>query len=206
MNLQELKSCLEADLSKQVITPGILLDHLRVINEDSRKTSAYVDPRYIPFYYYLGKYIQPKSMIEMGLGLAFFSTSFMKSCKTIEKLLAFQETSGEYYSANLALKNIKSVYRGNVDYYEGTVNDILFQKYISENKWDLVLINEEYGYDKHMLHLDVAWSNLNADGYIVMDYINSFENAKRAFHNFCKIENREPIILPTRYGVGIVQK
>ena len=206
MNLKELKANLENDLVKQIITPNVLLGHLRVISESSRKTSAYVDPRYIPFYYYLGKYLQPKNMIEMGFGLAFFSTCFMRSCKTVENFLAFQEVGEEYYSNNLALKNIKTVYRNSLNYYQGSVNDKIFQDCISKNKWDLILFNEEKDYDKHMLYLDVVWSHLNLDGYIVMDYIQSHENAKRAFHNFCKIENREPIILPTRYGVGIIQK
>ena len=206
MDLKELKINLDLDISKQIITSNILLDNLRVINEDSRKTSAYVDPRYIPFYYYLGKYLKPRNIIEIDFSLAFFSTCFIKSCKTVENFLAFQESGEEYYSNNLALKNIKTVYHGHLDYYEGRINDKIFQDIISQNKWDLVLFNEEKNYDKHLLHLDVMWSHLNMGGYIVMDYINSHENAKLAFHNFAKIENREPIILTTRYGVGIIQK
>ena len=57
-----------------------------------------------------------------------------------------------------------------------------------------------------MLCLDVVWSHISDGGHLVMDYIITHSNAAKAFSNFCKIENREPIIIKTRYGTGIVQK
>jgi len=206
MNLQELKDNLEIDLDNQFVNPSVLLDKLTVINEESRKTSSYVDPRYIPFYYYLGKYIKPKKMIEIGFGLGFFSTCFLKSCDSVEYYLGFQEKTEDFFTPRFAIRNIKSSFRKNLDHYYGHFSDSDFQKKIVGHKWDIVFFNEETSYDKHLFNMDSVWDIMDSDGYLVVDYVESNVDTKEVFNNFCKIHNRTPIILKTRYGVGIIQK
>ena len=84
--MQELKSLLEEKLNKQ-LPSRIFLDRMRVLDEDSRKTSAYNDPKYIPFYYWLGTLIKPKSLVEIGFRLGLFSGNFLKSCKTFAAVI-----------------------------------------------------------------------------------------------------------------------
>ena len=206
MELRELEEKLESDLNRSIISSSVLLDNLSVIDERNRTLGQYVDPRYAPFYYHLGKYLKPKTLVEIGFGLAFFSTCFMKSCRTVEEFFGFQEEAEGFYSNKFALRNIKKVFDGKFYYHYGQVLDDMFRLKIDQNKWDLALFNEECEYDKHMFHLDVVWSHINDGGYIVMDYVNSHDHASKAFANFCKIENRKSIIMETRYGVGIVQK
>ncbi len=206
MELRELEEKLNFDLNRQLISSTVLLDDLHIIEEDDRKLSQYADPRYVPFYYHLGKYLKPKNLLEYGLGLAFFSTCFMKSCRTVEKFFAFQERDKNFYSNRMAIKNIKRVFNGKFYYHLGRIVDADCQEKLSVDKWDLVFINEKLHYDTHMLHLDIAWEHLNEGGYIVVDYAITHPNAAKSLANFCKIQNIKPIIIKTRYGAGIIQK
>lgn len=179
---------------------------MRMITEDSRKTPAYQDPRYVPFYYWLGTKINPKSMIEIGFRLGLFSACFLKSCKSVERFFAFQEQSSEFYSPKLGVSNVKDNFKGIFDFYLGKTTDDKFCNYIESSSWDLVLINEESSYDKHRDYLDLVWNKLNPDALIIMDYVNKHLPSKEAYFDFCKSKNRQPMLISTRYGVGILQK
>lgn len=206
MELEELKTKLNIDLSRQLVTPSILLDNLRLINEDSRRSSAYVDPLYIPFYYYLGKYLSPKNVFESGTGLGLFITAFLKSCKSVENLFLFQGKEKDFFSFRFAIKNIKSCYRKNTEMYYGDVMDKSFNEKINEKKWDLALFNDERNYDESMYLFDFIWESLEFDGFMIIDHIESNQSINKAFFNFCKIKNKDPILFKTRYGVGILKK
>jgi len=197
---------LNSKLEKSLIPAKILLDKFRVIDESSRKTAPYTDPVYAPFYYYLGTLIEAESVAEIGIRLALLSGCFLKGCKTVKTFLGFQETTEEYYSLRLAKANIKSVFKGKFDFYLGKVTDDAFVDCFTKRNWDVVIINEEMTYDLHRNYLDMIWEHMTYEGLIVMDYISSHEPAKRAFFDFCKIQNRKPITFKTRYGVGIVQR
>ena len=206
VSVESFRPHLESDLKKQLIPSTVLLDTLRLINDGDRKSSAYVDPNYMPFYYHLGKYITPQNMVEFGVGIGFSSACFLKSCKSVKSFLGFQELGSQFYSKRLAARNLKSVYREEMDLYAGRYKDQDLVDKIQSRKWDLVICNEELSYDKHIYILDRIWEQMNLDGYLIMDYVNAHEPAKEAFANFCKIKNRERIVFPTRYGVGIVQR
>lgn len=206
MNLKDLKTSLEKDLESQLIPSTIILDRLRVINEDSRKASAYVDSTYVPFYYYLGKHIQPKNLIEIGVNLGFFSCAFFKSCKTIENYLAYQENVADYFSKRLVEKNIRDNFKNNFDFYYGAITDQEFLNKVNSKKWDLAFINEEKYYDKYFVIMDTVWENLSDGGILVMENAITHSPAKDAFNNFCKVKDRESVIFKTRYGTGIVVK
>ena len=97
MALKELEDKINKDLKNQYVPSYILLDRLRVIDEDSRKTSSYVDPYYIPFYYYLGKYLKPFNLLEIEVNLGFFSCSFFKSCVDVDSYLGFQSKTKDFH-------------------------------------------------------------------------------------------------------------
>jgi predicted O-methyltransferase YrrM len=205
MDLLELKKRLEEKLDKQ-ITSRVFLDRMRVLDEESRKSAAYNDPRYIPFYYWLGSMIEPKSLVELGFRLGLFSANFLRSCKSVERFLGYQEKTAEFYSPRLGKSNVRDHYKGPLDIYVGSINDEEFENLLSKTQWDLAIINEEVGYDRHREYLDVIWSKLNLDGYIVMDYVNRHKPAGEAYMDFCRIKNREPVKISTRYGVGIIKR
>ena len=84
VDLQILETVLNTELDTQTISGRTLLDRFRVIDEDSRKTAPYLDHRYAPFYYYLGKHIEPESVMEFGFSIGLLSASFLTSCKTVK--------------------------------------------------------------------------------------------------------------------------
>ena len=201
-----MKDVLEKKLSKPFPVKSIM-DRMRFIDESSRKTSAYSDPTYIPFYYYLGEIIKPEHFCEIGLGLGLFSSAFFKSCKSVKYFLAFQDKPEEGYIPSLAIKNVKDNYKGEMDFYLGDIMDDVFFDKISPKKWDLLIINNDRAnFDKYLMYLEYFWPYINLNGYIVMDYINSHRFAGEAFYGFAKIKNREPDLFRTRYGTGIIKK
>ena len=206
MDLKKLKSDLESDLASQRVSSKILLNKFILLDEDSKKTMAYTDPKYMPFYYYLGKIIQAKNIVEIGFNLGLSSGCFLQGSTDVENLLVFQQKSKEEYYPRLAYKNIKNIYKKGFYYYYGNVVDEEFTKKLNLFKWDVIIVNEQLEYDAMLLYFDVAWQHLCVGGLIVSDYVNKKDSVKEAFDNFCKIKNRKCIKLDTRYGIGIVER
>lgn len=206
MDLNDLKGQLETDLDKAVVSSMVLLRNFHLLDDRSRLTGAYFDPRYIPFYYHLGKKIQPKFLLNIGFGLGLPSGVFLMACKTVEKLLALESPDQEFYSPRLALKNVKNRYK---NWFKCCVSDLTDDDFVSEmkrNEWDAVLVTEPTSYDRQRAILDVAWNNLAYGGLMVVDHVLSDETNEQAFYDFCKINSREPVVVKTRYGVGMVRK
>lgn len=203
----ELLDKVNSKLRKQGISSSVILSRFRMINEESRKTSAYTDPRYVPFYYYLSQEIQPKSMIEIGFRLGLLSGTFLMGNKSVEYFLAFQKASeDEYYSPRLGKRNIQDNYKGEFDVYVGDITDERFEQIFNKRMWDLLIINEETTYDRHMQYLEFAWDEMNSGGFIIMDYVNYHKPAGKAYYNFCKAQSRDYIVFDTKYGVGLIEK
>jgi predicted O-methyltransferase YrrM len=205
--LESLKGQIQTLLNNNRLSGKVLLDNLRVIDESSRKTGAYTDSKYAPFYYQLGKVLNPTSMIEVGVSLGLLSTCFFKSCKTVKRFIGFQEKTNEYYSPRLALSNIKDFCRAKeIEIYVGKITDNEFTQKISPNSLDLVILNVEVGFDKQLAYLDFLWSYMSDRGIIVSEYIERHTPAKEAFFAFCESKNRTPAVFKTRFGSGLVQK
>lgn len=191
-------------LDRQPVSSKILLNNFRLIDENSRLSASYADPRYLPFYYYLGKFIHPISMIEVGFGLGLASGCFFKSCKSVNNFFSFQEKTEEFYSPKFGIKNIKNNYKNKFSLHIGKMYD---DEFIENTKnYDFVIINERMGYDHSMSCLEICWKNLEFDGYLVMDSVSAYQPSKESFDNFCKSVSREPVVFKTRYGTGIVRK
>ena len=195
---------IDTDLQRAAVSSTVILDRLCVVNEETRKSSSYVDSNYIPFYYHLGKYITPKNLLEIGVNLGFFSSALFKSCKSVENYLAFQSSTTSFFSKRLMFSNVKSSYKNNFDYYMGSTEDVAFHEKVNFTKWDLVFLNEERYYDKYAEVLDLAWDNLSETGLIVMDNVITNTASRDAFTSFSKNKNSK--IFKTRYGTGVVSK
>lgn len=206
LDLGELKRSIDANLNSQLISGKILLDRLRVINENNRKSSVYLDHTYAPFYYYLGKHIEPESMAEIGFDLGLLSCSFLTSCKSVKYFLGIKEKNTEFVSNRLGKANLKCSCRCESYFFIDSLYEETVINCLNSRKWDLFIINEELLYDKHLEYLDTVWSHLSDQGIIVVEYINRHKPAREAFCAFCESKNRQPEIFETRYGTGILQK
>lgn len=205
MKLEDIKEHVELKLSKQ-LPSRIFLDSMRVIDEESRLTAAYNDPRYLPFYYFLGTQVQPESLLEIGFRLGLCSGCFLKGCKTVKKFLGFQEKTEEFYSPRMGRANVKCNFKGEFHVHVGSVSDDGFAERLKATSWDCVILNEEAAYDKHRLFYDLLWPELKLGALIISDYINRHRATGQAYLDFCKAKNREPLVIGTRYGVGLIQK
>ena len=207
MDLPELRDKVTHDLAKKIVTTRILCNKCRLLDEASRRSSAYTDDTYIPFYYHLGKYLQPKSVFRFGFDLGLMVSSFLQNCGTVERLLVFQPmTEAEGYTAwKLGAKNIRDVYDGYFEVYAGKFSDPQFQERLLPG-WDLVMVNTETDYDDFRYVLDVLWERVQPQGWMVVDRVAEGAAGNHPFHDFCKVRRLEPVIIETRHGVGIVTK
>lgn len=206
MAIQELAEAVGGKMARGLITPGILLSKCRLIDDASRLSSAYTDPMYVPFYYHLGTLVRPRAVVEIGFRLGLHSACFFRGCPTAENFLGFQQTSDSFYTDRLAKANVRDWYKKAMTVYVGETTDEGFQTRFGGGAWDVVLVNEETTYDKHSEYLDLAWADMADEGILVSDYLTRHAPAGQAFADFCKRRNREAAYLPTKYGVGMLQK
>lgn len=206
MDFETIAENLKRDLKDAKVAGQILLDRFAVISDLSRKAPAYLDNRYAPFYYYLGKYYNAINLMEIGFGIGFFSGCYLKSCKTVEDYLAFKPVKEEFFSFRIGKSNIKKVYKGNSDYYYGNLFDQEFSIKSSKKTWDLIFINLETTYDEHLQYLDYVYPLLSNQGLIVVDYLKANSPCHDSFEAFAMSKNRKIEYFNTRYRTGIIQK
>lgn len=207
LDVYHLKSEIEAKLRRGYVTSRVLLGRSRFLDESSRKSSAFNDPHHLPFYYFLGSLSQPKKVVEVGVGLGLRAACVGQGAP-VESFLGLQETGDEYYSERLARSNIRDYVKPPrpINIYNGLITDREFIHNLGTSKWDLALVSGETNYNSHMGCLDSLWSALRLGGLIAMDYQTRHEPSSKAFAEFCKIKNRDPLVVKTRYGVGLIQK
>lgn len=192
------------DFNKGLLPPKLLLSRFRLLDEQSRESRAYLDSRYLPFYYYLGKHFPKENLLVLGFGLGLETSLYLWDNKVTESTLAIQEPSLELYFEKYGLSNVKQVWKKDLCVYVGNFTDQLFQEKLNYKKWDIVLINQEK-YDVCLLWLNSIWSKLNDGSLICVDHMDN-EEVKKAYLDFCKFKEKESLIFPTRYGVGVCLK
>ena len=193
----ELKDSLKADLKKELVTARSLLSGFLFLGNVLR-TPAFADPKYIPFYYHLSKYVQPKNLLEIGFTLGLLSGAFLKNNKSVEYFLAYSPP--EDRPGRLGVKNVQVVYGGEFDSFVGPFSGLN----LNSHQWDLVIFDKLFSYDEARAVLDRVWDHMALDGLLVFERVRDEDGLP--FFDFCKIHQREPLIFETRYGTGIVQR
>lgn len=206
IDIDRLAETINSELDSGAISGRVLLDRFCLIDENSRKTAPYLDHRYAPFYYHLGKHIDPLSVMEIGFTLGLLSASFFTSCKSSNRFFGYKENSPDFNSLRIGKANIKLRFKGESNFYIGSVYDQEFIDIFSPNLWDLVILNDETIYDKHLEYLDAIWPQISEHGFIIAEYIDRHIPARDAFFAFCESKNRKPLVFDTRYGTGLLQK
>jgi len=206
MDLNKLKCDIDKALSSGLLGTSVLLGHLRLIDEDSRKSPQYQDPKHLPFYYHLAKQIGPASVLNVGFNLALPLCCFLKGSSSVTRAVGLQTSSAEFYSPRLALANIRDVKgrRFPVDFHFGKATDENLSRKISGGV-DLAMITERIGSDLLDV-LEVCWQNLNLDGFVVLDRAPPESAEGRLFSDFCRSKNRDLIFFNTRYGTALAMK
>lgn len=206
LELNSLKQKIDNDLQLARLNGRNLLDKFCVIDEESRKSPAYADSLYSCFYYYLGKYLSPTNVLEIGFDLGLLSGSFFTSNKTTINFLGFREKSKQFASVRLGRQNIKKVMKGDRNFYIGSLYDEEFDALFRACRWDLVILTDEATYDKNLEYLDFVWSNLSENGIILCEYMSRSITVRDSFVAFCKNKDRKFVQFSTRYKAALVQK
>ena len=195
MDVQKIKDKLERGMP-----PSILLGSARFINSDARNSSELTDPRYLPFYYYLGSQCRPRCVLQIGSKLGLPGLCFLQSCKTVEawSILDLKNDSPVYSSTIVG--NTCRFLRGQCSYIVDEPTRL--QHKICSKNWDLILVLDENGPNEYM---NVMWDHLATEGLLVVDYIFR-DSIGESFHTFCRVKNRVPVVFETRHGVGIVER
>lgn len=188
-------------LNKNLLNSKNLTSNFKFLDNNSKKTIMYNDNFYIPFFYYLGNLIKPKSLFELGLNLSIQSSCFLKSCKTVDYFLGFQQKNEEYYNINIPRSNLNMNYNKDYNFYYGNFFDEGFQKYLNK-KFDLIFINQEYNFDKLFeISESLYLNNLNKEGMMVFCDISKkntfdiFDNMTKGYRNtFENINNKIGVI------------
>lgn len=206
LSLDEFHESLLADLEWGLMTSRTILDRFCVIDESSRRSPAYLDGRYSCFYYHLGKYINPGSILEMGFDIGLLSGSLLVSCKTPKRFLGFRESDSDYFSLRLGQRNIRTVMRGLRDYHVGSLYDPQLAAKIDVGTWDLALVTDFVTEERQLDYLEYIWPHISDNGIIVCENLGGKKFSEDNFTGFCESKNRSAYIFPTRYGTGLVQK
>jgi predicted O-methyltransferase YrrM len=206
MLIEEIAPKIKDKLKRQAMSSRVLLDRLRLVDEHSRSTSQYQDPNYLPFYYYLSRFVSPRSMLHVGLDLALPSCCFLSGCSSVERLLCFQRREKTFYSPRIAMSNLRDAKPSlSVDYYYGGINDLEMEHKMREG-FDMAVITSKMNNDDMSDCLEICWRSLRLDGILVVDHTRSVRQIGELFEAFCKVQNRPCIFFDTRYGTGATQK
>ena len=196
---------IKADLEKKVMSSDILLKDCCFMDQNVKKTFVFNDSTFFPFYYYLGKYINPKNLLVLGADAGLTTACFLKS-SPVENILCFQEhSSEEHYGVRVCAFNIMKQCNANLDIYCGSMLDDNFLKKISSKKWDCILVNLNLNYDKLRNYLDVAWEHLVLDGIMLIESELS-DHTIKATQDFLQITQRDYLTFDTRYKAILVTK
>lgn len=182
----------QRDISTEIILPNI-----KVLNSSSKQSPEFLDPKYLPFYYRLGKELNCKSAIQIGSKLGLVASSFLKGCKSIESWCFFDEIKPPI---NIIESNLKI--NGCYDCFFNFPIDLNMDTKIL---YDIAFLSQPYDSNKSLLYMKFLWEKIKSNSFFIVDYI--FEkNIGEAFQDFCAIKNRTPRIIKTRYGIGIISK
>lgn len=197
-----LKQLLEQKLSKNILTGRILLANACLPEEDTKMYFHYGEPKYYSFYYYLGTLVEFKTCFVLGLNWGLKTRCFLKGCKTLERLVAICD---EKALGNLGVKNVKSIFRKEFNFYRGSLIDDEFMGIFRKSKYDIAFMDKEANYDKYRFYFDFLWPQIEDNGLIIVDALGESKAKGKAFFDFCKSVNREPEIIETRYTAGIIR-
>jgi predicted O-methyltransferase YrrM len=194
---------LQSKLDNHFISSSVLLGKCKLIDSTSQEAPAFSDPRYFPFYYYLGTQVSPKSVLQIGAKLGLIGACFNQGCKTVEKWLAMDAYEGRP-PANIIESNLKMFGKAKVGFMLLN-NSLLDMNSNLDYSIDLGLLTEKYDKEKTRKYMEFLWRHLKPEGLLVVDYIHD-DTVRSSFDDFSRVKNREPVVFNTRYGVGIVTR
>lgn len=198
---------LRTKLDTGQLDPSVLLSRTKQLDPSSRESPAFSDPRYLPFYYYLGQVTTHQKIDQVGTKLGLIAACFMQGrAGPVYWLGADAYDNGVRPPTTVINSNMKMFAKAG-----SQVAHMLFhpQSYLIDGdaayRTDMALVTEKYSVEHTKIFLESFWAHLRPEGLLVVDYIHD-DAVRGAFTEFCRVKNREPVVFDTRYGVGIVTR
>lgn len=206
VSLEESAAEIESRLSRGVISPRTVLGRMSLAGEESSMGPSYGDPAYFPYYFHLGRVIDPARLLCVGLELGLQAGCVLQGCESPASMFAVQPPPSHPYSPRIAVSNVKKAAgrRFPVSVHVGDTGDPSFPGFGPE-PFDLAIITPHLPPDPMMDHLHQCWDALSDGGFISVDRLSQAE-AGEVFRDFCRSRSVDFRIFKTRYGSGIARK
>ena len=205
MNVVELATEVNKRLRKCAINPRHTLSQFKVPNEDYRQSPEYTDPVHYPTYYHLGNLLKPGRLLDVGLESGLESGAFIQGSGPVQTYFAFRESNPDYYwSHRLPCCNVVNQLRAKFHFWHGQMEDPEFLKQFLRYKWDCILIPHPRSAATARRYMDLMWEQLPLEGAMVIDHLRG--EVEPAYLEFCAVKNREPAVIRSRYGMGLIVK
>ncbi len=196
-------SILEEKLSTHLWATDALISQCRMPEPSDRTTPAFTDPKYLPFYFYLGQQATPKKIIQIGPKLGLVAACFLQARKErVPKVERWDIVNELTHSYKPPIGTILANTKMHAPHLEVTAYSFRVE---NKQMYDLAFLTEKFDTIQTKAYLNYLWDQVKGDGLIVVDYIED-GTVRLAFDEFCLIKHREPYRMPTRYGVGIIIK
>lgn len=189
-----MNEVLAEKLEHGLIDPRVLLSSAKMLDETSRRSPAYDDPKYLSFYYALGEFKRPKKVIQIGSKMGLIGHCLCQGAKTVERWVAY-DTPETAPPARVTHANLRA--------HCPVAQVTLTTEGFTETGFDMAILSGDYG-DETLGFLNLLWDRISGGGLLVADYIH--DDAVGCFSQFSKGKNREPFYFRTRYGVGILTR
>lgn len=206
ISLEDAAGEIESRLSKGTISSRTVIGRMSLVNQDSSFGPSYQDPYYFPYYFHVGRVLNPARLLCVGLDLGLQAGCVLQGCEQPESIYAIQPPPDHPYSPRIAVANIKKVTgRGfSISIHVGSLGDSSFQGIVPSH-FDLAFITIPLGVDAMMDHMHQCWDGLKDGGFISVDRLSN-AYAEDIFRDFCKSRSVSFRLFGTRYGCGIAKK
>lgn len=197
---------LQRRLESSSMPAAALLGSMRVLDEASRHTGQYQDPRYLPFYYHFGRVFAPRRVFFVGLDIGLHLGCMLKGCPNPELAVCLQPVSESFYSPRIAISNARAAAGGRfpVSVHVGSIEEIGPSLHESQ-PFDAAAVTAEMQSDSLINAMELCWSRLSASGTMLVDRL-SRRGSREVFEDFCKVKGASAAVFETRYGCGIVSR
>lgn len=142
------------------------------------------------WYYAIGKFLQPKTFLEIGVRFGFSFLPLMIGSQKLEYCVGWDNE--EYGNNKYAIENIKQYYKGNAKFEILTVDSHDFVKL--PMFFDIVSIDGDHTYNGKILDLELTLGNSK---YVIIDDYDYHRDVRNATDFF--IEKYEDKILSCHY-------
>jgi len=205
MDIEGLIETVNREIKSGFVPPRALTSRLPFVTRYLRRRSFFDDHKHFPAFYYLGRALQPQSVLSMPLGWGLSTSCFLFGCKP-EYVGVFYHQSGNNSTIRMAIHNVRRAYRKKLAFYDGRLNTKGVDSLLCSSKWDAVLIDEDMSYDDYLAYIRITWPHISDNGVLIINYVNYDNAAGRAYEDFCKTNHKPQLYVKSKFGLGLVFK